>query len=179
GLRYEKRLREGIDTIRSGAVPLPINDHSWLPALPVMESDTVIVGTVVSRDAYLSKHKSQVYTEATVAVEQTLKAAEPSTVQREIAVDRWGGAVKMPDGRVKDFETVHKRLPNEGGRYLFFLSYDSNAKAFELVASYELRNGRVHPLDTFPQFTGYADWDERAFLQSVSDTIAKEKGGDR
>jgi hypothetical protein len=152
---------------------LPQNSHSWwgLSSIPTNQSDAVIVGEVNDAHAYLSNDKTGVYSEFTIQVEQVLKA--PRGVNpTSIVAERIGGAVRFPSGRVIRYEVYDQGMPRIGGRYLLFLRYNTDGDNFSVFTGYELRNGRVVPLDSIEGlFTEYRDWPEAAFHSLVTTTI--------
>ena len=152
---------------------LPLNSHSWLglSSIPAGQSDAIIVGEVNDAQAQLSNDKTGVYSEFTIRVEQTLKASTgiPAT---SIVVERTGGAVRFPSGRIVRYEAHNQGMPRVGGRYLLFLKYNSDGEDYSLLTGYEFINGNVVPLDNVEGlFTKYHGWSEIAFLDVVTTTI--------
>ena len=64
-----------------------------LPALPTQKSDTVVIGTVESAEAFLCNDNGSIYSEFSVKVDTALKdKKDPSIkINDHIAVDRAGG----------------------------------------------------------------------------------------
>jgi hypothetical protein len=167
-----------VEKLPPGIYPLPLNDHSWGgPGIPSQLSDVIVVGTVVHRQAYLTESKNQVYSEFSIQVEKQLKATDSSFLSAVITAQRWGGGVKMSDGRVLRYERVHARMPHLEKRYVFFLKYLKDGLDFDIVTAYEIKNGQIHPLDTFQQYEEYEGWTEDVFLRAISESVANEKGG--
>lgn len=155
-----------------------------LPAFPTEISHAVVIGETTEAQAYLSNDKSGVYTEFTVSVEDILKqdTATPLVVGETLAAQRAGGRVRFPSGRVQRYKTHYQHLPRAGGRYVLFLKRNDDGQSYYILTGYELRAGRVHPVDgvnmnkgasELPQFAAYKDADEAAFLSAVRAAVAK------
>jgi hypothetical protein len=150
-----------------------------LPALPVSQSGMVVVGEVVDARSYLSESKNWVYSEFTVRVEEVLKNAGGVTLSKgsSIDVDRDGGRVRFPNGQVT-LQFMHGQgMPRPGRRYALFLTFDAQDQDAHILTGYELRGGRVFPLDNSPGplTTEYKGADEKTFLNDLRAAIAKVK----
>ena len=143
------------------------------PALPVAASSVIVVGEVTSAEAHVSEDKKNVYSEFTVLVSKVLKTANSSIVEgSQITVDRIGGYVKYPNGRVVLYSVSGKNMPAQGGRYLFFLK-SPNKQDLIIVTAYELSLNGVVPLDDSPQFEKFQGLSEEAFLAKINDSLPK------
>ena len=148
---------------------------SALSALPVDQSNAVIVGEVVDAQAYLSDDKTGVYSEFTINVSEVLKDGDPACLGAGnlITVERAGGRVRFPSGKVSKYFTVGQGMPRRGRRYLLFLT--RTQQDYQLLTGYELRAGRVFLLDNpGPRhpITTYQDLDEAKLLNDVRVAIA-------
>ncbi|MCA1565513.1 MAG: hypothetical protein LC803_07730 [Acidobacteria bacterium] len=160
---------------------------SWMrevAAFPTATSDAVVIGETIDAQAYLSNDKSGVYTEFTVRVDEILKddAAAPLAVGGTLAAQREGGRVRFPSGRIQRYKRHFQGMPRAGRRYVLFLKRNEDGEAYYTRTGYELRAGRVRPLDgvemnkgasEIPQFAAYKDADEVAFLSALRDAVAK------
>jgi hypothetical protein len=155
-----------------------------VPAFPTESSDAVVIGETVDAQAYLSNDKSGVYTEFTVRVDEILKndSTVPLAVGETVAAQREGGRVRFPSGRIQQYITHYQHMPRAGRRYVFFLKRNDDGQAYYIRTGYELRAGRVMPLDgvnmnkgasEIPQFAAYKDADEATFLRAVRAAVAK------
>ncbi|MFN2577129.1 MAG: hypothetical protein ABR607_05510 [Pyrinomonadaceae bacterium] len=199
-LREEKSSR-GVQRSRQGPTPLVVTakiNHDYNPpviggavgeesaaelALPTYNSDAVVLGYVTDASAYLSEDKTSVYSEFGFQISQILKNSRTSVLDgtSTVTVLRPGGGVRFPSGTVRYFLVGGRGLPRAGKRYLLFLKYDDLAQSFYIVTGYELREGRVFPLDSIPpggtaghQFASYSKYDgaaESQFLTDVEDAI--------
>jgi hypothetical protein len=150
-----------------------------LPALPVSQSGIIVVGEVVDAQSYLSESKDWVYSEFTVRVEEVLKNASGVTLTKgsSLDVNRDGGRVRFPNGQVTLQYTVGQGMPRPGERYALFLTFDAQDQDAHILTGYELRGGRVFPLDhlSAPEAAGYRGADEQTFLNNLRAAIANAK----
>jgi len=145
-----------------------------LPPLPAGQSTTVIIADVLGAEAYLSDDKSNVYSEFTVSVKETLKNASPISLRvgDSVSLERVGGAVRYPTGHKQLYVIEGQNMPRVGRSYVFFLNCVEEGQNCGIVTAYELRGGRVAPLDRADHFEIYNNADETDFLKSVRDAIA-------
>jgi len=140
----------------------PINETTYvikdyadqIDPLPVSRSAAVVVGTVLSGKAFVSKDRTYVYSDFQVDVDQVLKQdAQVNLVAGgRMVVSRGGGSIHFPSGRVKDYINHGEGMPAIGSQYLFFLVRpDISEPEYEVIigGAYELKDGKVHPLDDF------------------------------
>lgn len=152
-----------------------------IPALPASETDTVLVGEVVSFQPYFSNDRTSIYHELTVRIEQVLK--DGSSIAKEngsIVIFGEGGALRLPNGKVaKQF--VPPPVENDirvGGRYVLFLLYRREVEAFLVWKPWELRTGHAIPMarsDIRDAETGsspYGGMNGAAFLNEVRNSVA-------
>jgi hypothetical protein len=178
-LRSARRIEES---------PYPVNvtwsTHWWqgLPAIPVAQSDVVLIGEITDAQAYLSNDKTGIYSEFTVSAGEVLKndgnaSLYPGSI---ITAERFGGAVRFPSGSIQRYTTRNQRMPLVGRQYVLFLKRVDQGQDFSLVTGYELRDQRVVPLDgantekgeKLP-FDNYKGTDASVFLNTVRATIAQ------
>jgi hypothetical protein len=146
--RYAPVITEASDTI--------FLTSDWdlrLPALPVARSSAVIIGEITNAQAQLSDDQTKIYSEFVVQINEILKNDDkaPLGVGNSVVVERAGGRVRFPSGKIVVSSTNHQDLPHFGKRYLLFLNHDSpnggDSEDFTILTGYELRDGRVFPLD--------------------------------
>ena len=173
--KYAKAIGEETDQVFSTS--------DWdlrLPALPVERSAAIIIGTVSGAAAYLTPDKTGVYSEFAVRVDSILKEDPKKrlTGGDTISVERNGGRVRMPSGKIAVSWTNHQGMPKVGSRYVFFLTHDFEVAGdtfddFYLLTAYELRGEKVFPLDKTPKesvlaYTGTA---ESSFLTDLAEAL--------
>lgn len=138
-----------------------------LPALPVSQSTAVVIGDVISAQAYLSNDRSGIYSEFTVTVLEVLKNSEGETftVSSSVDVEREGGRIRFPSGRTHWYAVNHQNIPLIGHRYVFFLKRDTPDEAYHIITAYEFRNSKVIPLDELSQFRAHDGEEQEDFMK--------------
>jgi hypothetical protein len=148
-----------------------------VPAFPIELSTAVVTGTVTAARGRLSNNKRGVYSEFTFQLDDVLKndadkfLASKSTVM----LDRVGGRVRLPSGKVGIYFISGQRMPIVGRRYVFFLS-GKESTGFTIVTGYELGEDKIVPLDnpgSGHPFTRYDGADKKSFLEDLRVAIAK------
>jgi hypothetical protein len=126
-----------------------------LDPLPASRSAAVVIGTILSSKAYVSKDRTYVYSDFQVRVDEVLKQDPPMNlvVGGRIVASRGGGAIHFPSGHTNDYVNHGEGMPAIGSQYLFFLSRPSaiTEPEYQVITggAYELSHGEVHPLDDF------------------------------
>lgn len=142
-----------------------------LQALPFEQSSAVVVGQVTDARAYLSNDKSGVYSVFQIRVSEVLKNSGKTPIHKAstIEVERDGGRVRFPNGRLHLYTIDKLDMPKSGLNYVLFLNEDESD--FRIVTGYELQNGKVHPLDELPNLLTYENRDELVFLNELRTKI--------
>jgi hypothetical protein len=65
-----------------------------------------------------------------------------------IDIQRHGGAVRLPSGKVIVRSLRDFSMPLVGKRHLLFLNYNSSTEDFDIVTGYQLEGGHTYKLDT-------------------------------
>jgi len=152
-----------------------------LSALPVSRSSAVIIGKITDAQAHLSDDETTIYSEFTVRIEKVLKEDTriQLTVGNSAIIERVGGRLRLPSGTIVIARRNHQDLPHVGKRYALFLSHEfsdgTKYDDFQLLTGYELRSGRVFPLDKLlpgHPIRSYTDTDEASFLNDLARTLA-------
>jgi hypothetical protein len=161
---------------------LKIYDYAGgISTLPARTSAAVIIGTVLSGEAYLFHDHSYVYSDYSIRIDEILKpdAAADLVVGGQLVAYRPGGSIRFPAGHVRNVINLGQGYPKVGAQYLCFLSRpDLNIREYgmTLFATYELSNGQVFPLDDgMDQYEGKS---EAVLLDQVKKLIAASKNGD-
>lgn len=167
---------------------LPVSHGPQEIPLPVKQSDAVVVGEITEARAYLSNDKSNVYSEFTTSLEDVLVNDPKGSLSAGsvIPTERRGGTVKFPSGKKLVRGALGRTMPRAGRRYVLFLKQHEEEQTFSIITGYELRNGKVIPLDGLskktPQlapFAAYKKTDEFSFLSQIREAILKERSGDK
>jgi hypothetical protein len=196
--RYNMRPEKGVDPKRfmitedrQSSFGAPRHPPLIEPPLPAAQSDAVLVGEVLDAQAYLTEDKTSVISEFTVQITSVLKnnLASPFSAGGSITVNRAGGSVRFSSGKIIQIGHGGKPLPRIGRQYAFFLKYNNDeGQDFRVITAYELRAGRVFPLDginlignvetAYSAYEKYKDAEEAAFLNDVRDSIVRNLGGE-
>lgn len=152
-----------------------------LPALPVDKSSVVLIGEIIDAKAYLSEDKTAVYSEFEVRIRACLKntSKQVLTTGEQLAVERFGGRVRLPSGKIFIAAVDNQEMPRVGGKYLLFLTNDfigakHSDEDFNILMGYELRGGKVFPLDRTSSnhpIARYNDKDESTLLTDLSSLL--------
>ena len=176
GRRYDRPKSPPITELPAGDDVLPLNAHWWLgiPALPVTQSDAIVIGNVLDGNAHLSNDRNVVYCEFPVLVENLLKNSSPTPlyVGARIIAERWGGAVRFPSGKVQHYRAAKLGVPQPNEKYVLFLR--CNGDDFGIITGYWISDGQVSPLDGDGglQFSKYGNRTVDSFLQELREAIS-------
>lgn len=158
------------------------------PALPAAQSDAVVIGEVTDAQAYLSEGKVSVLSEFEIRVSDILKNSASALFSVGDVIDtvRGGGTVRFPSGKIILRGEHGKPLPQTGRRYVLFLEYNDDGQDYAIITAYELRAGRVFPLDglnlvgtvepAYAAYQKYKNVDETSLLNEVRNAIALNLG---
>lgn len=177
--RKEKQKRYD-DTVLVGSHVQPgvdesalfLEPHFTLPALPVAESEIVVVGTITTAEAVLSESKRNVFSEFTLTVEDVLKSRIQGVEQGSVlTVDRVGGHVKYSNGQTVLYRMAGINMPQVGGRYLIFLTSNHGKEDISILTAYQLTPNGAIPLDDPSHVADLTDGTDVDILQRVRDLI--------
>jgi hypothetical protein len=146
-----------------------------LPALPASQSEVVIIGEVVEGKAHLSNDKTGIYSEFTTRIEKLFKNSCPValTSGEVISLERLGGIVRYSTGRKYRYRISGQNMPRRGGRYMFFIKMAQGGEGFSIITAYELKGGKVFPLDSAEQFDTYKGVTETEFIEAVQGSVSR------
>ncbi|HJQ69064.1 MAG TPA: hypothetical protein VKA70_08830 [Blastocatellia bacterium] len=151
--------------------------HWWqgLSALPVDQSDAIVIGEITTSQAYLSNDKSGVYSEFTIRIDETLKSPNSAALAPGdiIVGERAGGAVKFSSGRITRYTLLGQGFPRPGRRYVLFLRMNEAGQDFHILTGYQLRRGKVQPLDQKDIFSPYEGYDQTGLLDDIRNGLAQ------
>jgi hypothetical protein len=143
------------------------------PALPVTQSELIVVGRVGKSSAHLSERKFNVYSEFDVIVQKALKAPDTGMLDgTQITVERVGGKVKYANGQTVLFRVSGWNMPKAGSDYLFFLK-SASKRDWEIVTAYELTDRGVVPLDESSQFEAIKGTSSEDIFRQLRDLISQ------
>ena len=144
------------------------------PALPVVESDAVIVGQVFDAKAYLSADRTSAYSEFAVTIQSVIKTPSKNAINAgsQLFIERAGARVRYPSSQMSTVLVAGFGVPRIGSRYVLFLERNAKDESYRILTGYELRDGRVYALDTSTSsgtdFSIYNNFDETQFLKNLT-----------
>ena len=123
--------------------------HFSKNSMPFAESDVVVVGTVTAGQSFLSNDRRDIYSEFKLKLEECIKNSANFYVRMadSITIQRKGGAVRLPSGKVLTRGVVADSMPQIGSRYLLFLKYDQSTQDYSVSMAYSLDGNDVYRLD--------------------------------
>jgi len=140
---------------------------------------------VADARAHISTDKTNVFSEFTVLVKEVYKNTPSGSLTPDcvVTVERYGGRVRLPSGKIIVRGYQHQSMPQTGRRYIFFLKSNEEVQTYSIITGYELRRGQVIPLDGSRMFEGggvpqlreydrYVGAKEATFLKELRDAIA-------
>jgi hypothetical protein len=165
--KYAPKITEAMDGIY-----LVNNTLTSLPALPVGKSSAVVIAEITSATAYLSEDQSSLYSEFGLRIKRLFKngTANDLTANTSIEAERIGGRVRLPSGKIIVSSVDNQDMPRLGRTYLLFLTGGEPDQDFSILTGYELRDGKVFPLDkTGPSnpISAFKGRDEAALIWDV------------
>lgn len=176
--RYNKKSQGKVQEGASGRVYTRWFES--LPALPVTQSDVVVISTVTGAQAYLSNDKTGVYSEFNINVEEALKNDVNSWLAPGVALiaERQGGRVRFPSGDIQLYTVAAQGMPQIGRQYILFLKRNAEEQDYSILTGYEIQAERIEPLDGYGpngklEFDIYRGWNKNAFLNTLRDLIAR------
>lgn len=189
----EKRKAKS-EKYNKASIPLPPNlpedsdsvlFSDWdigLTALPIEKSEVVILGRVIDAKAHLSNNKASVYSEFKIEIERVFKNDSQQEFEdgKYLRAERPGGIVRYPSGAKLWFRVAGQEMPRVNQRYVFFLTnnfqrYGHHKQDLNILTAYELREGRVFPLDnpsnSHPIVSTYIGKEESVLLNDLQNAL--------
>lgn len=123
--------------------------HFQKNPMPFDTSDAVVVGTVTSGRSYLSNDKRNIYSEFELTLQEIVKTTNAPYLRAGDSVDiqRKGGAIRLPSGKVVIRAALADSMPHVSKRYLLFLKYSQDAQDYAVLTGYQLEGNEVYRLD--------------------------------
>lgn len=163
--------------------------HWWvgLSALPVEKSDAIVIGTITTREAYLSDDETKIYTEYEIKIEEVLKDSNDSLkINDVVPFIRYGGSVRFKSGKIQKYKIRGHGILKKNHRYLMFLNKHNGVDLF-ILTGYELSGNKVIPIDgqdnkdprSALPFDKYLNADVETLLKDIQTALEanRSKGG--
>jgi hypothetical protein len=149
GGRYninDDRLPELGESSEPNLFDLP-RSHTSKPTAP-SEDDLIVVGTVTGGQSYLSNDKRNIYSEFKVSLREVIqRSAAGLAAGQSIDIERNGGAIRLPSGKILQRGSLTQSMPQVGKRYVFILRSKEDTGSFILKTGYQLEDNHVYCLD--------------------------------
>jgi len=150
--------------------------------MPFSSSDSVVVGTIIAAQPFLSTDHKMIYTELSVEIASIVKPLPGATIsQSTVTLIEQGGSLILPSGRVVTIEFRNGGVQLEvGHRYALFLANIATAGCFRVVKAWALNQGKAwatSPDDlelVRKQQSLYNGMDEAAFLKALGNLAARK-----
>jgi len=146
--------------------------YNDLPALPVEQSDMILIATVTSSEAHVSGNRMAVFSEFNIVVESVLKTSDDIKEGSLLTVTRIGGYVKYPNGQQILSRVNGINMPQVGSRYLFFLGAKRKPDLI-ILTGYELASQGVLALDFGWQYLALDGISEAEIQKRARDLLTK------
>jgi hypothetical protein len=150
GARYDHIYSDapelGEDSEVEWALP---SSHFKKQPTPFDASDAVIVGTVTAGQSHLSNDRRDIYSEFQLTLHEVLDNSAPPYLRQgdSIDVQRKGGGIKLPSGKILTRSSMAYSMPQVACRYLLFLKYDQSTEDYSVLNAYQLTSDEVYRLD--------------------------------
>ncbi len=188
---HNREAQQPIEELHGDVTRLPenrdaIGGHN---PLPVNTSDAILIGRVDRSAAHFSSDRTGVFSTFEVSVTKVLstdKLTESIQDGSTIVIERDGGRVRYPSGKIESLSVYGRNMPDVNSTYLFFVKESPGAKPWtptndeglDLLTGYELKDGKVYALDRAPRpglllyekFDGTAEGD---LIQMVESLVQK------
>ncbi len=157
-----------IDAVRIGG-------QSSTP-LPVSDADLIVLGTITSARAFVSRDHTYIYSDYTVTVDEVLKPDGNVSPNGTIVMSRPGGSIHFPSGHVTTYMISGQGFLSVGSRYiLFVLDSDKAAHDYEIETALQLKDGITLPTDDATGLSGINGLPQDSVLKTLRSLIADER----
>ena len=153
---------------------LQTDEYLSVPAIPVKESELIVIGTVLEAAAHLSNNKKTVYSEFTVQIDEILRDTT-GNIKKEgsVTVDREGGFVEYINGMRRFHAVGALGMPRVDGKYILFLKNPEKGPNYEIINGYELKDGGVINLTGSTESISYFGMDQTVLLSKVRKALSE------
>lgn len=153
---------------------LVTHEYDSVPAIPVKESELIVIGQVLEAAAHLSNNKKNVYSEFTVQIEEILRDTTGNIKKEDsVTVDREGGFVEYINGMRRFHAVGALSMPRVGGKHILFLRNRDKSPNYEIINGYELKENGVRVLTHSPETIPYFGMDQTVLLSRVRKALSE------
>jgi hypothetical protein len=177
GRRYEKAgglVDSTLPIAEDEERVLQTHEYESVPAIPVKESELIVIGKVLEAAAHLSNNKKTVYSEFTVQIDEIL-LDKTGNIKKEgsVTVDREGGFVEYKNGLRRLHRIGGLSMPQVGRKYILFLKNPERGPNYEIINGYELKDGGVINLTSSTESISYFGMDQTVLLSRVRKALSE------
>lgn len=153
---------------------LQTDKYLSVPAIPVNESELIVIGKVLEAAAHLSNNKKNVYSEFTVQIDEILRDTT-GNIKKDgsITVDREGGFVEYKNGLRRLHRIGALSMPQVGGKYILFLKNPEKGPNYAIINGYELKDGGVINLTSSTETISYFGMDQTILLSRIRKALSE------
>jgi hypothetical protein len=177
GKRYEDAggLVESILPIAEDEERMLVTDvYLSVSAIPVKESELIVIGKVLDASAHLSNNKKNVYSEFTVQIDEILRDTTGNIKKEDsVTVDREGGFVEYINGLRRLHRIGGLLMPQVGGKHILFLRNRDKGPNYEIINGYELKEDGVRNLTGSTESIPYFGMDQTVLLSKVRKALSE------
>ena len=120
-------------------------DYENYDPLPASASDIVAVGTIKNSQVHLSQHGTGIYSTFDFLPTRLLKGVQQGSAF--LQVEKAGGLVKYPSGKLRFEGNAGEGLPTAGHQYVLFLKRVPNGNSFQIISGFCVDGDHVLALD--------------------------------
>jgi hypothetical protein len=165
---------EDLNEQREGEVYGRVTEGPGFAAIPVSDSELIIIGRIAKAQPYLSENRTTIYSEFSVSIEDVFKNETGKLIGPGsfVTADREGGAILMPDGRaLRYIVNGIGGLPKQGGKYVLFIKKKSLNDDFTIITGYKVQTDGITPLEELNDRLPYTSMTESEFINEVKRAI--------
>ena len=128
----------------------PNGSFNRLERIPVELADVVVIGQTFNGKSYLSNDRTTLYTELSLKINEVVsnRSSRSISVGQSIDIERQGGVVKLPSGKVLIRGSQVESQPRTQVQYAMLLKYVPAADVYTIVSGFELAGDHVYILES-------------------------------
>lgn len=161
-----------VQIVKPGELPDP-------PGLPI-HGCIIVIGTVISGNAYVNQEHTGLFSEYKVAVQEILKPDPHDVISTRDELTTWrsGGSIQFPSGHVTHYIIAGRGFPEVGTPYVFFLRRpDRTVDDYAINTAYSVKDQAVSALDDIQDKNPFDGMPADKFLDKLRHEIGVRREG--